>query len=181
MIHIKVPVGRVGVIIGRKGATKKLIEEQTNISLHIDSESGSVEILSPDPLNEMRAGDIIKAIGRGFSPENAFRLLDDDLVFSLIDLSKILSTPNDIIRIKGRIIGKDGKTREMIESLCGVKVSVYGKTVGVIGVPEWAQIARKAIGMLIEGAPHGAVYAYLEKQRREQYLHAGFKGITIVK
>lgn len=169
MIHIKVPAERVGIIIGSKGATKKMIEERSGVTLRVDSKSGSIEIKSSDPIGEMMAGEIVKAIGRGFSPENAFRLLDDEtFVFDIIDLSEIFTTQKDIIRIKGRIIGKDGRAREVIEDMSDVKISVYGKTIGIIGAVERVHIARKAIGMLIEGAPHGAVYAYLEKQRRVQ-------------
>ncbi|ATZ61013.2 MAG: KH domain-containing protein [Methanosarcinales archaeon Met12] len=168
MIHIKVPAERVGVIIGNKGVTKKTIEERSGTTIRIDSESGSIEIESLDPIGEMNAGEVIKAIGRGFSEENAFRLLDDEtLVSDIIDLSKIFTTQKDIMRIKGRIIGKDGRAREVIENLSDVKISVYGKTIGIIGAIERVEIARRAIGMLIDGAPHGAVYSYLEKQRRE--------------
>ena len=167
MIHIRVPVERVGAIIGNKGAAKKTIEERSGATLRIDSESGSIEIESSDPIGEMRAGDAIKAIGRGFSAENAFRLLDDEtIVFDIIDLSKIFTTQKDIMRIKGRVIGKDGRAREVIENISDVKISVYGKTIGIIGAVGRVEIARRAIGMLIEGAPHGAVYAYLEKQRQ---------------
>ncbi len=172
MIHIRVPVERVGTIIGNKGDAKKTIEERSGAALRIDSKSGSIEIESSDPIGEMRAGEIIKAIGRGFSAENAFRLFDDEtIVFDIIDLSKIFTTQKDILRIKGRIIGKDGRAREVIENISDVKISVYGKTVGIIGAIERVHIARRAIGMLIEGAPHGAVYAYLEKGRKQrQYV-----------
>ena len=35
--------------------------------------------------------------------------------------------------IKGRIIGREGKTRKVIEDLTGTSVSIYGDTVSVIG------------------------------------------------
>ncbi len=173
MIHVKIPSERIGVLIGADGSTKRQIEERSGATLRIDSASGSVTIDSPDSLNVMRAGDVVKAIGRGFSPERALRLLDDEtLVLDLIDLFNM--TQKDLQRVKGRIIGKDGRTRELIESLLDVKISVYGKTVGIIGDPVHAQAARKAIGMLIEGAPHGTVYSYLEKKRREWKSLRGF-------
>jgi len=168
MIHVKIPGERIGVLIGADGSTKKQIEERSGTTLGIDSESGSVSIDSPDPINAMRAGEAVKAIGRGFSPEKALSLFDDEaLMLDLIDLSDVLPTPKDIKRIKGRIIGKNGRTRELIEGLIDVKISVYGKTVGIIGDPMRVQVARKAIEMLIEGTPHGTVYSYLERKRRE--------------
>lgn len=173
MIHVKVPSERIGVLIGADGSTKRQIEERSGAALRIDSTSGSVTIDSPDSLSAMRASDVVKAIGRGFSPERALRLLDDEtLVLDLIDLSDM--TQKDIKRVKGRIIGKGGRTRELIEGLLDVKISVYGKTVGIIGYPSHVQAARKAIEMLIEGAPHGTVYSYLEKKRREWKSMSGF-------
>jgi ribosomal RNA assembly protein len=84
-----------------------------------------------------------------------------------VDLSVVGDSPADLKRIKGRIIGKNGKTREVIEQMTGARLSVYGKTIGIIGDAEQIATVRSAIDMLIDGAPHGAVYGYLEKRRRE--------------
>jgi ribosomal RNA assembly protein len=168
-LHIKIPEERIGVLIGPGGSVKSLIEEKTTAQLDIDSETCSVAVASAeDPLKAMRVTDIVKAIGRGFSPERALPLLDDDmLMLDVLDLSKMVGTKADMARIKGRIIGKDGKTREIMETLTGTKVSVYGKTVSLIGYPEQIRAARSAIEMLLEGAPHGNVYSFLEKKHQE--------------
>ena len=167
--HIKVPQDRIGVIIGVEGNVKKVIEEKTGCTMDVDSESGSVVIESEgEAIAALKASEAIKAIARGFSPEKAFRLIEnEDLMLDVIDLSNITTTPADLTRIKGRIIGKNGKTREVIEQMAGVKMSVYGKTISLIGDPEQLTTARAAIDMLLDGAPHGAVYSYLEKRRRE--------------
>ncbi|MDD2777808.1 MAG: KH domain-containing protein [Methanocellales archaeon] len=167
-MYVKVPLERVGVIIGANGSTKNIIEK-IGVNLNIDSKIGSIQINSPDSLKEMIAGEVIKAIGRGFSPEKALLLLEDEmLMLDIIDLSKILTTKKDMIRVKGRIIGKGGKTRELMEELTGAKISVYAKTVGIIGTPDRIQIVRRCIEMLIKGAPHAFVYSYLERQKRER-------------
>ena len=112
--------------------------------------------------------DLVKAIGRGFSPERALAILDDEmLMLDVLDISKMASTKSDMERIKGRIIGKDGRSREIMERLSGTKVSVYGKTVSVLGYPEQIRVARTAIEMLLDGAPHGNVYSFLEKKHQE--------------
>jgi len=52
-------------------------------------------------------------VARGFSPEKALRLLEnEDLVLDVIDLSTLTDSPADLKRLKGRIIGRNGKTRE---------------------------------------------------------------------
>lgn len=169
MVHIKVPKDRVGAIIGPKGRVKNLIEQKSASKLEIDSESGSVEITpGNEPVAGMRASETIRAIGRGFNPEKAMELLDDDmLMLDVIDLSDITKTQKELKRIKGRIIGKNGKTREIAESLINVHISVYGKTVSVIGKPEQIQAIRTAIDMLVGGANHGTVYSYLEKKHQD--------------
>jgi ribosomal RNA assembly protein len=148
---------------------KKFIEEKSKTLLEIDSESGTVTIeSSEDPLMVMRVSDLVRAIGRGFSPERALAILDDEmLMLDVMDLSKMVGTQSDMARLKGRIIGKDGKTREIMERLSGSKVSVYGKTIALIGYPDQIRISRAAIEMLLDGAPHGNVYSFLEKKHQE--------------
>ena len=168
-MHIKIPEERVGVLIGPDGSMKKLIEEKSNTLLEIDSESGTVTVeSSEDPLMVMRVSDLVRAIGRGFSPERALVILDDEmLMLDVMDLSKMVGTKSDMARLKGRIIGKDGKTREIMEKLSGSKVSVYGKTIALLGYPEQIRVSRAAIEMLLDGAPHGNVYSFLEKKHQE--------------
>jgi len=167
--HIKVPLDRIAVLVGPKGSIKELIEEKSTAMLNIDSQSGDVEITDPkDPLKGMRAREVIHAIARGFSPEKALRLFDEELLmFETIDLSNFAKTEKDLQRIRGRIIGQRGKTREIFESLTGVRISVYGKTVCLIGYPEQNAVARAGIDMLLEGSSHGPVYKFLEKKKSE--------------
>ena len=168
-MDIKIPEARIGVLVGPGGSMKRLIEEKTKTILEIDSETGTVSIASSeDPLQGLRVMDLVKAIGRGFSPERALAILDDEmLMVDVLDLSKMVGTKNDMERIKGRIIGKDGRSREIMERHSGAKVSVYGKTVTILGYPEQIRIARTAIEMLLDGAPHGNVYSFLEKKHQE--------------
>jgi ribosomal RNA assembly protein len=168
-LDIKIPEERIGVLVGPGGTMKHLIEEKTKTTLEIDSETGTVSIASAeDPLQGLRVLDLVKAIGRGFSPERALSILDDEmLMLDVLDLSRLVGTRNDMARIKGRIIGKDGRSREIMERLTGAKVSVYGKTVAILGYPEQNRVARTAIEMLLDGAPHGNVYGFLEKKHQE--------------
>lgn len=169
-MYVKVPLDRVGVIIGANGGTKMMIE-RLGVTLNIDSEIGSIQINSSDPLKEMMAGEVIKAIGRGFSPEKALLLFENEmLMLDIVDLSKMITTKKDAIRVKGRIIGREGKTRKLMETLTGANISVYWKTVAIIGTPDQIQTVRRAIEMLIKGAPHASVYSYLERQRRERNI-----------
>ncbi|MFH1322450.1 MAG: KH domain-containing protein [Methanobacteriota archaeon] len=167
--HIKIPLDRVAVLVGPKGSIKELIEEKSTTSINIESSSGTVEIMdAKDPIKGMRAREVVHAIARGFSPEKAIKLFDDDfLMFETIDLSNIARTEKDMERLKGRIIGRAGKTREVFEDLTNVRISVYGKTISIIGYPEQNAVARAGIDMLLKGSTHGPVYKFLEKKRTD--------------
>lgn len=164
-LRLRVPQDRVGVLIGHDGTTKEYIEEKTKSKIEVDSQEGDVFIEGEEPLKAFRAMEMVKAVGRGFPPEKAFKLLDDDfLILDIVNLSHL--QPKALRRIKGRIIGKNGKTREIIENLVSVWISVYGKTVGIIGYSHQIRIAHTAIEMIINGAPHSTVYRFLEGKRR---------------
>lgn len=167
--HIKIPFERVAVLVGPKGSTKELIEQKSTATLNIDSKTGDVEIMEPeDPIKGLRTREVIHAIARGFSPEKALKLFDDEfLILETIDLSDIARTEKDLQRIKGRVIGKAGKTREIFENFTSVLISVYGKTICLIGYPEQNAVARAGIDMLLKGSAHGPVYNFLEKKKSE--------------
>lgn len=170
---VKIPMERIGVLVGPNGKTKEILEKKLQVELQIDSESGDVAIMlapnAEDPSKLFRAKEVVLAIGRGFSPEKAFRLIEDeDSVFQIIDLREIFGrSESDIRRLKGRIIGKEGKTRKLIEELTEASLSIYGHTVSIIGGAEQVEIAREAIEMLIEGRQHATVYKFLHGKRRE--------------
>ncbi len=159
---------RIGVLIGKKGMTKREIEEKTKTTILVDSEEGMVSIEGEEAGGFLRAVEVVKAIARGFSPERAFTLLEDeDLYLELIELSDIADSPGKLERIRGRIIGRDGKSRSQIEDLTNTEISVYGKTVAIIGMIEQVKVAREAIEMLINGVSHESVYAFLDRKKRE--------------
>jgi len=170
---VRIPKERVGVVIGPDGTTKKNIEEKLSVELEIDSDAGDVHISvtenATDPSTLFRAKDVVTALGRGFSPEHAFRLVrDEDVLMELIDLRGVFGKSEaDLKRVKGRIIGMNGKTRRIIEELTDANVAVYGHTVGVIGTLEQVQVAREAIEMLVKGSMHSTVYRFLHRKRRE--------------
>jgi len=163
-IALRIPEDRLGVIIGKDGSVKKRLEEETNCRIIVSSE-GVVAIESEDAVGFLKAQDVIKAIGSGFSPEVAFKLLSDD--FIILDVISLDFSPNNLQRIKGRIIGKGGKFRKAIEDMLGVNVSVHHKSVAIIGEIENVNAAREAINMIINGHQHSTVYRFLENKRRE--------------
>ncbi|MBN2881713.1 RNA-processing protein [Candidatus Woesearchaeota archaeon] len=165
--EIKIPKERVAVLIGTKGAFKKHLEDTTGTKLDIDSKEGNVVVSGSDAVTLFATRELIKAVGRGFNPELAMQLLKQDSLFELLDINEYARTKNDSIRLKGRVIGNEGKSRKVIENLTECSISVYGKTIGIIGKIEMVPIAKKAIESLLTGSPHASVYSWLERKRRE--------------
>lgn len=170
-LRVRVPKDRVGVLIGPEGSVKSSIEHKLSVKLSIDGETGDIEIASEpegNPADMFQARDMATAIGRGFSPENAFKLMDDDAILMVIDLREFFDrSDSDIERVKGRIIGEHGKTRRNLEEMTGTKVSLYGHTVAIIGDVEHSDVAREAVEMFIKGRTHSSVYRFLQAKRDE--------------
>ena len=102
--ELKVPKERVAVLIGASGKTKNELEELTNSSIDIDSKEGDVTVSGEDSLAIYTLRDVIKAIGRGFNPEIAKRLLKQDYCLEIIGLKEYAKNPSQIPRLKGRVI-----------------------------------------------------------------------------
>lgn len=166
--ELKIPRERVAVLIGKEGDTKKAIEVDTKTKINIDSKEGDIFIYGKDALGLYTCREVIKSIGRGFNPEVAKLLLKQDYVLEVISLTEYAGkSKNTLLRIKGRVIGKEGKSRKLIEALSEAYVCVYGKTISIIGLPESVSMAKRAIESLLSGSTHANVYKWLERRRTE--------------
>ncbi len=164
--ELRIPRERIAVLIGKDGEIKKEIEEKTKTKIEIDSESGEIAITGKDGLHIFDAKEVILAIGRGFNPRIAILLLKGDYVFELINIKDFANSKNTELRLKGRVIGAEGKSRNTIEDLTECNISVYGKTIAIIGQPESASNAKQAIVNLLNGATHASVFGWLERKRK---------------
>jgi ribosomal RNA assembly protein len=173
---VKIPNDRIGVIIGKNGKVKTEIQNKCNVTIEIDSENGNAIISSTSrPIVEMepfKAVEIVSAIAKGFSPERAYRLLEEEeVVLQLVDLRDYAGkSTNSLSRIKGRIIGESGKSRKTMEEISGAYISVYGHTVGLIGTFEETKLATEAVTMLSKGRSHASVYNMLQEAKRKSKL-----------
>jgi ribosomal RNA assembly protein len=154
---VKIPKQRLGVLIGKDGSVKKYMEGKTHTLISVNEdvqiEGGSVEVLN--------ACEIVKAIGRGFSPDDAFKLLDEEYQLRIISIEE--ETEKTRKRLFARVIGTRGKTKRIIQKCTNTCISIYGKTVSIIGKWEDAEHAREAVESLLEGRSHVYVYKFLEK------------------
>jgi ribosomal RNA assembly protein len=171
MKYLKIPMDRIGVLIGQKGEIKNDLQEKSKIKINIDSKNGEVTLddhENDDPLMTIKLENIVRAIGRGFSPENAYRLFDDEADFFSFDLCDYVGKKeNHLRRLRSRVIGKEGKTKNVLEELTGAKIAVYGHTVSVISDIIKMNILKKSIDMILTGSKHATVYRFVEQQMKE--------------
>lgn len=171
MQYLRLPKERVGVLIGRKGETKQEIEERTGVTIDIDSETGEIALnteTAKEPVLGLKVIEVVRAIGRGFSPEHAFRLFHEDVYLRGFDIRDYSGkSPKHIRRLRARLIGSKGKTRRLIEELTNTNISIYGNTIYIIGDLEEMGVAESAVDMLLSGSEHAAVYHFMENKRRE--------------
>ena len=173
----RIPKDRIAVIIGKAGATRKMIEEACGAKLEVDSRTGEVSVdwadSDVDPVVRMKTPDVILAIGRGLSPKRAVQLLEDEIHLQMYDIREWVGRqPNQIRRMRSRLIGRNGLIRSRIEELSGTEIAIYGSSVIIIGDDMGLEIANPAIESILRGAEHGSVLHGLEKDRKRQRIRS---------
>lgn len=118
---------------------KKEIERKIKMKIEVDSEMGEVFIIVMEEIDDLlvvwKVRDVVMVIGRGFFFERVFRFFNEGEIFEVVNFIDIVvgNEKNVLLRVRGRIIGRKGRMREIIEEMSGVDISVYGKIVVIIG------------------------------------------------
>lgn len=178
MRYIRIPMERVAVLIGQNGEIRKKIEQVTRVPIQINSNLGEVtfdEQIIENPIDIFKIENIIRAIGRGFSPENALLLLGNDMDLLIFDIHDYVGKrPSHVKRLKSRVIGTEGKTKRVLEELTESKISIYGHTISIIGSIFNIDITKKAIDMILSGSKHATVYRFVETAMKKLRLEGTF-------
>lgn len=136
------------------------IENKVKVKIGFGEESVSIKGLE---LNEYLVEKVIQAVDFGFDVEDALLLINEDFVLEFIEVKEHTRRKN-LKDVRARLIGTGGKARKTIENLTGAEIVIHGNTVGVIVDSVHLDAVVQAIESLIQGAKHGNVFAYLEKQ-----------------
>ncbi len=150
--QILVPADRIGVF---NRSALEAIAKASGVRLE---RRDNMITVSGEGMEAYNAALVVKAVGRGFAPVRAMKILEG------MQLEIIKLEEKSAKRIKARIIGTNGKARRKLEYLSGCLISVYGNTASLIGPPEKIIGAKKAVEMLVCGANHNTVYTFLERQ-----------------
>lgn len=170
MEKISFPVEELGRVIKATHNFKKL-ERALNVTITVAVQDGIATITAKSrqssltsSFDEYIALKAIEALTLGFDVNVALQLKDTDVVLNKIDIKARARRGKPEI-IKGRIIGKQGKTKRYIESLTNCNIAFSRYVVGIIGKVEAVEAATEAIEALIRGAPQSRVIANLQQKR----------------
>lgn len=151
---IRIPKKRVAEVINFREEIERIGKVKIEVSDEIRLSGESYDVFA--------ASSLITAIGRGFDYSEASSLLDDSLLYVI----PIVKDRKNLIRIRARLIGRNGKVRKKIEELTNTKISIYGKTVSIIGKDDDLEKARVAVEKIIEGKTHTIVFKFLEAKNK---------------
>ena len=141
---------------------KSRLEELGNIKLEVDKLNNLVKIKSDEAVNSWICEKVIKAIARGFILKDAEKLFNTETTYTQLDLKNFgAKNKKQQLRLKGRVIGTEGTSKKKIQDLTKTKISIYGKTIGIIGEQENVELAKKAIEMLLSGSKHSTAYRFI--------------------
>lgn len=137
-----------------------LIENKLKVRISLNKKQ---VVIKGNELNEFLVMQILRAVDFGFDTEDALLLLSDDYVLEFINIKEHTRRKN-LEEVRGRVIGTDGKALKTIENLTGSVLVVKENMIGVIVNSEHLDTCTQALVSIIQGAKHGNVFAYLEKQ-----------------
>lgn len=166
MTYVMVPDDRLDVL---DTDTIERIENVTESSIKIDDEAKTVKVINENSIKEIDTKNVLNAISVGFNQTEALKLAYNEFYqFEVINLKDITRNKSELKRQKARIIGEDGRTRELIEELTDIDVSIYNNKIGLIGETQDVLKARRSIVKLCEGSPHSTVYGELEQYKKNK-------------
>lgn len=151
------------VMITNMNKIKKAVPVIENkVKVKIGFGKGNISIKGRE-LNEYLVEKVIRAVDFGFNIDDALLLMSDDFLLEFIEVKEHTHRKN-LKDVRARLIGTGGKARKTIQNLTGSEIVIHGNTVGVIVDSDHLDAVMQGIESLIQGAKHGNVFAYLEKQ-----------------
>src|SRR3989344_2679426 len=140
-------------------ANFKELEEKLKVKIIMTGKRADIE---GSGFDEYEAKNILEAINFGFSAKKALLLKDENFSFSILHIKNI-SRRKNLKEVRGRVIGREGKTKRTIENISDCHLVIKNNEVGIIGDAESLEEAKTALQSLIRGSKESNVYKFLEK------------------
>ena len=155
--------------------SKKRFEQELKIKLINKGKNVFVEG-SAD--REYFALEVLEAVNAGFSVDRALLLKEEGMILQVIHI-KDITKRGDLERVRGRIIGKDGKTLKTLNNLTECDLAINNNDIGIIGNAEEVEDAVQAITSLIYGSKQSNVYSRLERLRKKKKVEDVNMGLNV--
>jgi len=121
---------------------KLKLEKELNVKISLRGKSAEI---SGDEIEEYLASRIIEAISFGFPVEKALFLKDEGHMFEKLSL-KPHGEKKRLEQIRARIIGKHGRTREILEELADCFIVVHCNYFEYSFTDRWSEWWRPRYG-----------------------------------
>jgi ribosomal RNA assembly protein len=159
---VRIPEERLK-ILKKERKLKDQLERFSDSKISFDE---YVQIDTEDALQLLRVKEVIKAFGRGFDFETALNLLDEQFYLEIIEIRNFSGKSEARMgTLRGRVIGSEGKSKNIIEKYTETKIAIYGKTISIIGRWDGVIKAKQVVEMLLNGSSHNSVYRFLENRK----------------
>jgi ribosomal RNA assembly protein len=147
------------------------LEKKLAVAITIQGKKVTIE---GESIDEFEALIVLEAMQFGFSAKKSLELLKEDIIFRKIPIKQFTRRKN-LKEVRGRVIGKEGKTKNTIEQIsgCDIFINEDENQIGMIGPAEQIDEATTALTNLIKGSKQANVYRFLER------MNAGKKKLDI--
>lgn len=131
------------------------------------STKGNIVYFEGKSEDEFLALSALEALNLGFSINQVLNLKNEDFIFEKIPIKKIAKRHN-LSQVRGRVIGRERKALDTIESLTNCDIAIHENTIGIIGHINEVKKASYAVKMIVAGSKHANAYGYLEKMQAKE-------------
>lgn len=157
--------------IARIIKNKKKLIEILNVKI---TNRGKEVTIDGKPEDEVIARQVVDALNYGFPYAEAISIKTEDRVLETVNIKDYTNRAN-LERVRGRVIGKGGKTIKTLASLTDSAMEIQENTVAIITNPENLERATSSVIAIIKGAKQGGVYKELEQSHPKPILDLGLR------
>lgn len=139
------------------------ITDEYDVEIECNDRTGNAEIKSENSMRAFDCKNVIKSYNLGFNIKDSMSLFSDNVEMRVINLKSLSRNSKRLRQNKGRLIGRDGRTKEIIEELTDTKISISDNKVGVIGNIIDVDFCIGIIHKIMDGVDRDIVYRDMEK------------------